>query len=76
MKMLLSVQEAARRLALSEATVYGLCNQRKLRHFRMGMGQGAIRIPEDALDEYLAQTAIPLLRQGDERADSGGKAGQ
>jgi len=43
---LLTVKEAAERLRVSTATVYGLCKGAKLRHVRVG---NSIRILEDSL---------------------------
>jgi excisionase family DNA binding protein len=51
--MLLSIKQVAAKLHLGQTTVYGLCRQRKLRHFRVGLGRGAIRIDERDLEEYL-----------------------
>ena len=50
---LLSVSEAAVELGVSENLVYGLCKRKKIRHERHGLGRGTIRIPQEALDEYL-----------------------
>lgn len=47
---LLSVREAARRLGVSTATVYRLCERGELRHVRVS---NAVRIPPTALAEYL-----------------------
>ena len=57
MKML-TVREAAAILSVSAATVYGLCTLRRLRHERIGLGRGVIRIPEDAIDEYRRAHAV------------------
>jgi len=43
---LLTVKEAAERLRVSTATVYGLCKDGKLAHVRVG---NSIRIPEAEL---------------------------
>jgi excisionase family DNA binding protein len=51
---LLTVNQVARQLSVSERTVYALCDTGKLRHARIGTGRGTIRIPEDAVAEYLA----------------------
>lgn len=34
-------------------TVYLLCAKRRLRHIRVGVGRGTIRVPESAIHEYL-----------------------
>lgn len=54
-----TVKEAASLLRLSVASVYALCAAKKLRHQRVGVGRGKILIPADAIDEYLAQSAVP-----------------
>jgi len=48
---LLTVREAAERLAVSAFTVYGLCDRGELPHIRIS---NAIRIAPAALAEYLA----------------------
>jgi excisionase family DNA binding protein len=53
-----SVAEAARELGVSAGTVYGLCAARKLRHERIGLGRGRIKIPEDALVEYRQRVTV------------------
>ena len=53
-----SVQEAAARLRVSTSLVYALCDHRLLRHVRIGTGRGTIRIPEDAIDEYLSGRTV------------------
>jgi excisionase family DNA binding protein len=60
-----SVAEAAKELGVSAGTVYGLCAGKKLRHERIGLGRGRIKIPEDALEEYRRSVTV-----GTERAAS------
>jgi excisionase family DNA binding protein len=48
------VKEAAVRLDISSATIYGLIAAGKLRCHRVGLGRGAIRISEEHLAEFLA----------------------
>lgn len=48
----LTVKQAAEELRVSVSLVYALCAARKLRHERIGLGRGVIRIPPEALDEY------------------------
>ncbi len=50
--MLLSVKQCAQRLGISPALVYSLIAARRIRHERHGLRRGAIRVPEEALDEY------------------------
>jgi excisionase family DNA binding protein len=52
---MLTVAQAAERLGISASLVYSLISGRKLRHCRVGNGRGRIRIPEDAVGEYLAR---------------------
>jgi len=49
---LLSVRQAARLLGACAATVYRMCEQRELGHFRV---RNAIRVPVGALKDYLAR---------------------
>lgn len=51
MKMF-SVIEAAEQLGVSVGTIYALCARKRLRHERVGLGRGVIRIPDDAIAEY------------------------
>lgn len=55
---LLKIAEAAELLAVSQQTVYGLCQRRLIRHVRIGVGRGAIRIEETALSEFLAARTV------------------
>ena len=48
---MLTIKEVAQDLNLSESIVRALCNRRKPRHERHGLGRGVIRIPEDAIEE-------------------------
>ena len=62
MKMF-TVVEAAVALGVSRALVYSLCQQRKIRHERHGLGRGRIVIPEDALEEYRRKQTV-LVEEG------------
>ena len=55
---LLTVAEAAKRLMVSPALIYGLCKERKIRHERPGLRRGKILIPESALSEYRERVTI------------------
>lgn len=55
---LLTIKQAAERLNLCQASVYELCAKRRLRHVRLGVGRGAIRIPEESLAAYLAGATV------------------
>lgn len=59
-----SVHEAAELLSVSDATVYGLCSRRRLRHERIGLGRGVIRIPEDAIEDYRRSRTVEVETLG------------
>jgi excisionase family DNA binding protein len=61
---LLTVKEAAGRLRVSAATVYALVARKLLRHERIGTGRGAIRIPEDAVEEYRKRRTVEAGTNG------------
>jgi excisionase family DNA binding protein len=61
--MNLTVKQAAERLGVSQSLVYGLISSRKLRYARIGNGRGRIRIPEDAIGEYLARCTFEATDQ-------------
>jgi excisionase family DNA binding protein len=48
------VKQTADRIPCSVATVYALCAAGRLRHSRVGLGRGVIRISEEAIVEYLS----------------------
>lgn len=56
---MLTVSQVARRLSCSEALVYQLCADGRLVHYRLGStGRGAIRVAEDALQEFLNESLV------------------
>jgi len=55
---MLTVKQTAEKLGVSPTTVYGLCKQRKLRHVRVGLGRGAVRIDEKDLEDYLQGATV------------------
>ena len=57
---MLTVAQAAERLGVSRALVYSLIAARKLRFCRVGNGRGRVRIPEDAIGEYLARCTFEV----------------
>ena len=57
---MLTVREAAERLGVSQALIYALVSARKIRHERHGLRRGAIRIPDDALDEYRRRCTVDV----------------
>ena len=50
---MLSVKQVAQRLNVSLGTVYGLVNSGRLRAFRIGVGRGTLRVPEESLQAFL-----------------------
>jgi excisionase family DNA binding protein len=58
-----TVKEAAIKLEVSPALVYSLAASGKLRYCRVGHGRGRIRIPEDAIQEYLARCTFDVKEQ-------------
>jgi excisionase family DNA binding protein len=63
--MMFTVREAANQLGVSPSTVYNLCQRRRLRHERHGLGRGVIRIPIDAIDEYRESVTVKRAPGGD-----------
>jgi excisionase family DNA binding protein len=55
------VREAAAKLEVSPATVYALVAAGKLRHIRVGLGRGAIRILDEHIADYL-RAAEPVTK--------------
>jgi excisionase family DNA binding protein len=53
---LLKIPEVAKRLSVSTSFVYELIADGRLRHHRLGRGQGAIRVSEEQLQDYLHRT--------------------
>jgi excisionase family DNA binding protein len=65
----LSVNAAAQELGVSAGTVYGLCARHEIRHQRIGLGRGTIRIPEDAIEEY--RQSVTVTAEGGESLPPG-----
>lgn len=61
-----TVRQVAELLGVSASTVYALVAARKLRHERIGLGRGAIRIPRDAVDEYRKSRTVGVAEDGPE----------
>src|SRR5262249_18440634 len=53
-----TVREVAELLSISAQAVYQLCTKKKLRHLRLGIGRGTLRIPASALDEFISQSTV------------------
>lgn len=52
------VRGVADALGVSIQTVYVLCSRKRLRHVRVGVGRGTIRIPDSALSEFIAGATV------------------
>jgi excisionase family DNA binding protein len=50
---LLKVAQVAERLSCSESFVYNAVSAGELKHYRLGKGQGGIRVSEEQLKGYL-----------------------
>jgi excisionase family DNA binding protein len=61
-----TVIEAAAELGVSRNLVYLLCQSRKIRHERHGLGKGKIVIPADALEEYRERVSVTVTPEGEE----------
>lgn len=51
---MLKLREVAERLRISLACAYALVETKKLAHYRIGVGRGAIRVTEEQLAAFLA----------------------
>lgn len=63
----LTVAQVASALVVSPKTIYDLCAAKKLKHNRIGLGRGKIRISEQVLKEFLERNEVkprPLLTGG------------
>jgi excisionase family DNA binding protein len=54
----LTVKVAAEALGMSRALLYALCQAKKIRHMRYGLGRGTIKIPPEALEEYRLSVTV------------------
>ncbi len=59
----MTVKQAADRLEVSQSLVYSLISSGKIRFCRVGHGRGRIRIPDDAIGEYLARCTFGIKEQ-------------
>lgn len=55
---MLTVAQAAEKLGVKPGLIRQLLVAGHLRHLRVGMGRGVIRIPEDALEEYIRSVTV------------------
>ncbi len=53
---LMTAADVARRLNASDAFVYGAIAAGRLKHHRLGRGQGGIRVSEEQLADFLRRT--------------------
>ena len=63
----LSVTQAIKVLGLGRLTIYKLCQERKIRHYRLGEKRGRIMFDPKDLDAYLESCAIdvePSVEEG------------
>lgn len=60
----MTVQEAARRIGVSERCAYQLCAARRIGHARVGVGKGRIVISEADVAAYLAANRVEPAGQG------------
>lgn len=66
---LLKIADVADRLNCSESFAYGLISQGRLRCYRLGKGQGGLRVSEEQLTDYLASVEqCPLEEEPEEEA--------
>lgn len=49
---MLTVKQTAEKLGISKSLAYQLLAAGRIRHLRIGLGRGTIRIPAEALEEY------------------------
>ena len=52
----LKITDVAERLGVSIGCIYRLCQDNALRHLRIGVGRGTIRILESDLEEFIEQS--------------------
>lgn len=63
--MMLTVKQAAQRLDVSKSLVYALCAEGRLKHYRVGIGRGTIRIDESDLSSVrMEPTLSPIVSAG------------
>lgn len=54
--VMMTVEEVAKRINMSDSFVYGAIADGRLKHHRLGKGQGGIRISEVQLADFLRTT--------------------
>lgn len=75
---ILTAKQAADRLGVATATIYSLCGSRRLKHQRIGVGRGVIRIREEDLQAYSDGATVEAEEpvRGQEAEDANMKGGQ
>lgn len=58
----LTAKEAAERLKVNRVTIYRMCEQGRLEHFRIGTGRN-IRILESVIEQWLRQAEAKAAAQ-------------
>lgn len=53
-----TVREVAEQLGISAQSVYQLCATKKLAHLRLGVGRGTLRIPAQALNNFIKTVTV------------------
>jgi excisionase family DNA binding protein len=61
----LTMKQVAERFAVAQTTVYLLCSESKIDHIRVGIGRGAIRISEEALDAFIKGATVRVGEAAD-----------
>ena len=66
MKSLLKIPEVAEQLNVSCSFVYQAISEGRLKFFRLGKGQGGLRISQAQIDDFLASAEVsqPSLPEG------------
>lgn len=60
---LFTVAQAAELMQISNSLLYALIEKRKIRHHRLGVGHGAIRISQQDIHEFLDSTTVGIRRK-------------
>lgn len=66
------VKAVAESLDVSVATIYRAVESGALRAVRLGKGKGAVRIPGDAIEEYLASCEAAAATRAPQPGDDSG----
>lgn len=66
-RLMLSIEEVAERLRVSESTIRNLVREKKLRAYRIGGKRGRLRFTAEDVDRYIERTAT-MPREDEERS--------